>query len=908
MPLFLFCIGHADGALKTPQALRASYGKNWRMPRPLWLQNLLQQHGAGEALLQGLVRNERRIGASLPENESERCFLLIRVEPGECHRGSLTPWTQESLLLFRHLFQPWDAFSLQIHGRVLVNDPLLPEEELYASVRKKSLLFALKQVLGTTSFRSFTRCSPGTHRQDLTPAQAAHELGIRADEWNLVGSQLCCLWVSEPLLHLMKRGAWKTVMCQARWLEGWRNKPLNQLFGRTLSFPAADWVDSLRDRDLLWAHIDIAQTPSTLAPGAAATVAHLLRSYSPNLLAELPEHEKEEAELNMSAVVAHLDHLSGVIMPVTRLRVHEPLKVVRGMLAALSVRNVSELGSTVINGLLAACPQLSRQSIEHLLGTLRLPSAATLSKRQVQLDAALCAHWRNTFARESHAIYLWADSSPQAGEDYLLSLLLAVPREQLLNCMDACHVLWRSVEQLEASALAGDKDTLTQTAVQRHQASATLQHQLHLHRQVPCALGHGASSLDFKTRLLCHKFLVEAASPKHAIELMNAVCGICVDLGVEAGLADVFGTPEKYLESWHCAPREDDDMQSDGESASLQRTAVAMQKTALDGLAAHDEHVFSKALLSPGMLHVMDTITTNLCDALPSFPEWILQLKALAKLLGTKHLRQRYLQKCFVGRNAHFLVLFKKKFPKIAPWRWGTMHRVLSMLLPLQTALQHTWNAEAFTGEGPVQQRSADSDHLDTQCITKAVTSNMFWSYAHMVKTLHDWAQQVTKWSEACPCHGWMLESGLDVPDAAPFQGSPEARSLCMRTLSRENDGPAHTCVLAGKRAVGLATGELDIFMKKLRDLLTVHLLPHSVQLSDAELAKVLTEFRAGLGWLQSSVTQKMKCWTTLPWKLCGLGHAREEIAREVAQWCTQTFDRCFCMEKVSSAKVWFLN
>eukprot|EP00971_Amphidinium_carterae_P306604 6092746-Amphidinium_carterae.1 len=40
--------------------------------------------------------------------------------------------------------------------------------------------------------------------------------------------------------------------------------------------------------------------------------------------------------------------------------------------------------------------------------------------------------------------------------------------------------------------------------------------------------------------------------------------------------------------------------------------------------------------------------------ALPSFEEWLTSFKALAKLLSTKHLRQRFVQTCCVGRHAHF--------------------------------------------------------------------------------------------------------------------------------------------------------------------------------------------------------------------------------------------------------------
>ena len=798
MPVFILCYEFPDGAMKTPETMKQIYGKTWWMPRPQWIQDMLRTHG-GDNFLKSLVRNERRIAVCKAGNDVREKALLLRVEAGHCYNGTLTPCWREGLFLFQHHMQPLDAFTLQIKGRILVDESILSmgNAEAAASVRKKSLLFSLGEQAEVYPWNKAWRCGSET---ELTSQQAAKDLGVDADVWpRVVASNLCCMWFPEPLLHLMKRSAWTTVMCQGRsgrWLQGWRNSAIKKLFESGLAgFPDATWIGRLTSQGLLCSHIPPDQTrPSTLSPSIAANVAGLLRRFATRLLPQLSEDDREDAEMNMVIVVKHLDQLSDVCRALPETRIYEPTKVIRSILVALSVRDVSDLSNTVWNGLMAAFPHFSKQAIQHLLGDVRLPGAATLSKKQVQLDAALCSHWQDAFTRCRHAVYVWADSSPQAGEDYLMSVLLLIPEPDLVACMESCHMLWSSVRQLRDAAANEDRPALATHAHDRQAASAMLRDKVQLHRQVPCALGSGASNLDYKTRLLCHKCLMESKTPQHAVQLLNQVIGICVDMGVEAGLADVAGaTVEQYMDSWYRAPSAQSELQSDAEGDLPQPPKTDAQDLADNFLAANNQFLMPKALISPGMLHIMDTISSNMSSSFPSFEAWLVQLKAIAKLLG------RFLQRCLVGRHAHFLVLFKTKLPRIAKWRWGTMYRVLSLLLPLQTALKHTRDAELFLGCDHALLQAKNDDHLDTACISGAVRSHWFWAYAWMMHSLYEWAQAVSHWSESCQCHGWIPNATRGLSGIGLLEPATDATEICLSCLSEDLDGPRHRCVLAGK-------------------------------------------------------------------------------------------------------------
>jgi hypothetical protein len=65
---------------------------------------------------------------------------------------------------------------------------------------------------------------------------------------------------------------------------------------------------------------------------------------------------------------------------------------------------------------------------------------------KVVVDAALCTWWQSALAQHDGPIYLWADSSPQAGADWLLSIAMLIRGDDLLSLADAASELTRSVQ------------------------------------------------------------------------------------------------------------------------------------------------------------------------------------------------------------------------------------------------------------------------------------------------------------------------------------------------------------------------------------------------------------------------------------------------------------------------------
>eukprot|EP00971_Amphidinium_carterae_P352265 6492516-Amphidinium_carterae.2 len=291
--------------------------------------------------------------------------------------------------------------------------------------------------------------------------------------------------------------------------------------------------------------------------------------------------------------------------------------------------------------------------------------------------------------------------------------------------------------------------------------------------------------------------------------------------------------------------------ESDVETVEVPAVLASSTEDVVEGT----QFLMPRSMTSPGVLHIIDTVLASMHTALPSYEEWLASFKALAKLLSTKHLRQRFVQTCCVGRHAHFKQLFKRRVQPVAPWRWSTILLVLQRLLPLQKPLRATWCAKSFLLLHK-ELMQEDQDHLDVEAITTAIQTPMFWAYGSMLLQLHSWGDNISKWAETCPCHQFLQRRERTA--AQPWQ------EKVLSSLDQHHDGCKYKCRMAGKRAPELASGALQEHMQALTSF-------HGMQV--------------------------------LPWKLCGMAHPSAAIARAVATACIDEFDWSACKTCLGTPK-----
>jgi hypothetical protein len=481
---------------------------------------------------------------------------------------------------------------------------------------------------------------------------------------------------------------------------------------------------------------------------------------------------------------------------------------------------------------------------------------------------------------------MFADSSPQFGKDWLLSIALSIKSEALVPCMSAYHLFVLSQAKFDESVeQAGIDDELLNVTSQRHEAGMLLVKSLCMHNQFPMALGSGAGSMENKLRSLAARTFAESSTLAQAAQVFQRVRGMCVDMGTEICILDAVGMEFKdILPHW---------MQ---EAVRIEGGGDFVNEAGGE-LPAHEtgQYAFRSCLLSAGTVHIFNNMAKDMDKALQWFTEWNEGCKAMAHMLHNQHLRTRIIGKLILEtRHAHLEPFFKRACPKPIEWRWGRMAESIKFVVRLQSILPLVWDPAKFLGrETDDALQEEDKNLLNLPVLTKAIRSSKWWSYTAMLNELHRYIASLSRWAEGCPCHGWQEPLfGFSEPT---YSESTDILCACRRELSlprADGDGPHFVCPLKGKRAIELAAGDLSAFMREIAEAhFSTVVVACDVGLEAAAMTEVLNDFNYGKAYMLEMLATKLGHWQQLPWKLCALAHWDAAKAREAARSSLHTFD-----------------
>lgn len=265
------------------------------------------------------------------------------------------------------------------------------------------------------------------------------------------------------------------------------------------------WLLALRNSGKMRDHVSADTSKLQLTPEFANTRATELRRLHPEVHKRGNPEEQMNLKLFLEEACLRLRSfasIGGGGSSFANQKV-QPDAVVKALLAAMNLRNRAQLGETFNLAFQSLFPGHSAIPTNDF----KVLSAATLSQKQIEVDSSYCCFWRDRFESHKGPIYVYADSSPQAGSDYLLSIVTLIDDCKLPDCMQAACFLEQSVGSFQEAYAADDKDRMSETARQRHERGEFLKQAVHVHRRVPMRLGSRASSLDHKLRPLVRKFL-----------------------------------------------------------------------------------------------------------------------------------------------------------------------------------------------------------------------------------------------------------------------------------------------------------------------------------------------------------------------------------------------------------------
>ena len=119
----------------------------------------------------------------------------------------------------------------------------------------------------------------------------------------------------------------------------------------------------------------------------------------------------------------------------------EPIECV---IQADMLKNQARLKESIIRSVSRCAPLIMQHDAINNLQSTCVPSASTVSSYRLYLDLAFAHYMRSVFTANCRTLtYMWADSSPQAGQQWLMMKFMYIPQsdaKSLLNLAEALAV------------------------------------------------------------------------------------------------------------------------------------------------------------------------------------------------------------------------------------------------------------------------------------------------------------------------------------------------------------------------------------------------------------------------------------------------------------------------------------
>ena len=473
--------------------------------------------------------------------------------------------------------------------------------------------------------------------------------------------------------------------------------------------------------------------------------------------------------------------------------------------------------------------------------------------------------------------FLWADSSPDRFHDWLWAEQHHIAGvESLLRCFEASQTVtsWLRAPDVDPLDIPQQCQDALNTLI------CGVQHHVHC----PVALGGGKKMADIaqKAAALAHTFSLENPDWSQLLRYLQSFISITTDFGTEAGLSSFRVALQGLFPSWHDL----DPMEVDGEVPDIDGRANLPRPDVL-----LDRFFLENALPVLGLQHVVFNLLREVESALPFWHAFFRELKNFEALLNWKFRSQRFVATCL--RNTPFADSqhrFENFNQSLYEARWHEVAKFVAKVLPVLGILRATFDAQRFqradgvqvdAGEGGAGAGAAPAAAADfnPEALARSLQSPMFSARLILVSKLQAFPEDLAGWAEDCPCHSKVC-AGL-----GQYRRSK---------LLKAHYGGVPVCPMAGKRAPELAAGHvLEVFQGLAQQTLTDVLSESPLPLDPEMQRDLVRDFGLARNHMQVVLLSKLDHWMRLPWKLCGLAHAEEAVARRVAGEVKDRLQQC---------------
>ena len=787
-------------------------------------------------------------------------------------RGSLTAWSREAFALHEYYNNPVDSFIVQAKYSFKLEEARSVFHKLDKRAREVEVNGSdgIFQPSGV-SFAALGDCV-GTetkiHDAFAEPPRRARLCDVLG-KFGLTCQQeldtVAACMLPQPVADLVMKGCWADLLWMSRWK--WFQSPFSQ---------SAMWSQFKIPPNLqeVSGQHEVLGTIEPLDLSYLEGFLNDLRRWRSAIVAACEDDEEasgQELLLNSHAtwlrqlLVYFKPHFAKEIVELgprlSNNKRYSDCQLVGMVLFAWHLRDSVAVKEAMPTAMEAIFPNFFAQTSIAMGQQALKQSKSLLRNAQLAVDMALMLVRRRRLEQlGTSARYGWADSSPIAKSDWLIS------KHQAVLASD-CTVLWGSWK-----ALVDTVQSPADASQQRQNHLKSLMSGVCIHTQPPQAMGLGLTALESKVAALLFSLFLEVGSQSALKDFLKTFVSFTTDMGTELGAASfLVEDMSKLLPEWLAEPLLEMDVdEGDGN---------------LDNVAGVAEIRFMpNAIIIPGALHICSNLCKDVSSKLSHWEPFLQQLALFEGLLCMRDRRERFLSTC-VPDTADERKLFTHFSGSLYEKRWGAVISFLRKLYPLLEALQKYWSSEKYMQN--YQQRESAADNHDAEegharfaaaDLSATLGSGMFHVYLAMVMSLFNVVENLSSWFEGCLCHDWELK---------------KHRGKLARNSQKEiaQCGPYAFCPMKGKRAPELAAGCLQTTFDEIVQLRKRSLLESIRQHGlDSESERcVLSDFEAGRLYIQLGLQVKFDFWTKCPWRLAALAHPHEELARASARDTLET-------------------
>lgn len=236
----------------------------------------------------------------------------------------------------------------------------------------------------------------------------------------------------------------------------------------------------------------------------------------------------------------------------------------------------------------------------------------------------------------------------------------------------------------------------------------------------------------------------------------------------------------------------------------------------------------------------------------------------MSHILSARHYREAIAATCFESPElSGFAEQVRTFTAPLVDWRWASLAKFVQQLVPLQGALMKHWYPTSVLHSSWAASRIADEGSVTLREFDASVKNTFMWCYAAMLLQLIETIDDMMSWAEMCPCHQCL---SFEVGDESAWRCSD--------------------CPLKGSRGPEMACGEWRLFLQSSLACVSPQLLPKLGALWAEERGMVISDVQEGGRHLGALAKLKFSFREELPYALVGVGHWREDAAREAAARC----------------------